>query len=778
LKRFLLIFVIIVLSVKSLFAKQIANRTYIAKNLSTHFIWSRDTLTTGYLHTAFRKKFVLPVKPSEAVLKIFAYTRYQLFINGKYVCRGPARFENKHPEFDELSVSQYLHSGNNLIAILVHRDMPTGRIMKHAPGLALGLLIRIPNKSITIYTDTSWKAITNTAFCSQKKSWSSISETIDARKFNPEWITSYFNDSSWLHAIHIDTSSNWPAIIPRSIPLLKETIIIPNTKISTSITYHPGDSIKLIFPRILQAYPLFSFSATQGAVFDMRFTLPNGSSSGLNSYTCKSGDQTYIGGDTYAFNSIIIHIKAGELTFSSLKAVEVLYPFLQLGKFQCSDTVLNKIWAISGKTLKLLSEDAYVDCADRERVEWMDCDPPAFDCTRVMMAGPGKKGELIYSDPRLLADLILRISFTQQANGMIKAHTCSERWDKHAIMEDRACDWINGIRKYYESTGNKNMIRGLWPNINKLLKWFSKNMMADGLVQAREWTTWDNPLIYQTCEGATLNAFLYSTYNDAAFLGNQIGEFRQAKTYNKKAIDLKESFNRVLWNNAEGCYYGGYFNNKITNFSITNQYWEPTLVAALFAMDKKIVPAGRKKLLSKWINEHKDQSHAPMSQYVLYKFLYSINSNDKDSEVLSLIKKNWDPMINSPWQTTWEDFSKGSKIHIYGILPAYFLSSFVLGVRLSGPVFNKTIIINPRLGILTEASGTVVTEFGSVKVYWRKIGTAGMKFHFTVPRGSKAVIELPPGNHNKITINGKITNYSNRLNKLVVFPGHYTGNTW
>jgi hypothetical protein len=52
------------------------------------------------------------------------------------------------------------------------------------------------------------------------------------------------------------------------------------------------------------------------------------------------------------------------------------------------------------------------------------------------------------------------------------------------------------------------------------------------------------------------------------------------------------------------------------------------------------------------------------------------------------------------------------------MFPAYFLSSYVLGVRRDGPVQNKTLLIEPRLGDLTEAAGTVVTEFGPVPVSW------------------------------------------------------------
>jgi hypothetical protein len=47
----------------------------------------------------------------------------------------------------------------------------------------------------------------------------------------------------------------------------------------------------------------------------------------------------------------------------------------------------------------------------------------------------------------------------------------------------------------------------------------------------------------------------------------------------------------------------------------------------------------------------------------------------------------------------------GSKAHIYGMFPGYFLSAYVLGVRRDAPVADKTIMIEPHLGDLAEATG-------------------------------------------------------------------------
>ncbi len=140
---------------------------------------------------------------------------------------------------------------------------------------------------------------------------------------------------------------------------------------------------------------------------------------------------------------------------------------------KCSGTwFLNKLWTICARSLELLSEDSYVDCADRERVEWTDDSPPAFDCTRVMMRGPEGDGNEYWGDSRLLKALLRRIALTQQADGQMKAHSCSERWDIHAIMKDRSCDWVIQLRQYVESSGDVALVNELWLALTRLMAWF------------------------------------------------------------------------------------------------------------------------------------------------------------------------------------------------------------------------------------------------------------------------------------------------------------------
>jgi hypothetical protein len=410
--------------------------------------------------------------------------------------------------------------------------------------------------------------------------------------------------------------------------------------------------------------------------------------------------------------------------------------------------------------LEITSEDAYVDCTDRERVEWMDCDPPAFDVTRVAMTGTTDDGKKVFADPRLLEEMLRRTAYTLQPDGWVKAHTSSDRFDIHAKMEDRACDWVEGARRYYESCGQTEVIREIWPAIVKQMNYFIDRRTARGLVLAREWVVWGDPVGYQTCEGTALNAFIYRALADAAFLGNLIGEKEQAEKFDRAAQDLSAAINTVLWDETAGTYYAGYYDLAVAKkapdyrplkLTVDNNLIEPTRHAALFTLDQGIVPENRQASVTKFLLAHPPVENDIMQYYYFFKQQYAADDSPQDLAVLNKQRAEWKDMAESPYEATFEGLhSWGSQAHCYGMFPAYFLSSYVLGVRLDGPVQKKSLLIEPRLGDLTQASGTVVTEFGLVSVAWKHEGD---QWNYSVdtsklPSAISINLRLPVGTQN------------------------------
>jgi alpha-L-rhamnosidase len=740
----------------------------IGSRLQDSFVWTQASgPVDGYMNAVFRKTFDLSAAPREAKLSLFAYTRYQLYVNGAYVGRGPNRFENRRPEYDTWDLQSRFHSGKNVIAVLVHRDWSLdpksfketlSRFRNHAPGFTVSLDLTGPDgTSQMIVTDPSWTAVLDPSQSRPEiNNYSSIPDNIDAQKSPGNWADTNFDDSAWPHAVKVVVADPvaWPVLSPRTIPLLREadvpfTVSIDGKASSQPDLSGPGEMV-LHGERIVQAYWVFDIDAEAGARILVTPLLPENHRNALNAYVCRAGKQRWMGGDTFAFKDLQIQV-TGKASVHVVRLTEVLYPFQRVGTFNCSDPELNQVWKLTARSLELLSEDAYTDCADRERSEWMDNDPPMYDATRVMMAGPGDDGAPIWSDPRLFKNMLRRVALTQEPDGMLRARTCSELIDIHTRMEDRSCDWVEGLRKYYEATGDKDLVRELSPYLNRLLDWFASRRTARGLIRAREWVAWDNPLSYATCEGAANNAFIECAFADAAYLEDQVGDKPNADKWAQAAQDLDDAFNKELWDEEAGAYYSSVgtpvvlpgddlFKKKIS-LQVVNGHTEPTLFSNLFALDQGLVPADRKARVINWVIAHQDEIHEIMVNDYFWKLLYSLDEPKYDELVLDRIRTGWKGMIESPWQTTWEKVKGGSKVHCYGIVPGYTLSTWVLGVRRDAPVWEKRIVIEPHLGNLTEADGVVVTEFGPVSVSWKK--EKQWQFQFTAPENIHVTLALP-----------------------------------
>lgn len=81
------------------------------------WIWPENVLYLVNSYAGFRYDFELKERLPEAPLYLTADQSYRLWINGKYVCRGPVRGYQKNWFYDVVDVASYLQKGHNFIAV-------------------------------------------------------------------------------------------------------------------------------------------------------------------------------------------------------------------------------------------------------------------------------------------------------------------------------------------------------------------------------------------------------------------------------------------------------------------------------------------------------------------------------------------------------------------------------------------------------------------------------------------------------------------------------------
>jgi alpha-L-rhamnosidase len=170
-----------------------------------------------------RKSFEIDTKTTEARLFITAESHYELWINERFVSRGPARCDSHHQSYDVMDVAPFLSSGKNTIAIRVHfHGIMKSYYSDTYPGLLVQLEIGDEDKSY-IASGVDWKVKKDFAWDSRSEWVSSInannfSSSYDFRKQNQNWRAVNFNDSAWSNGVYQLGHMKFPGVMPGYVP--------------------------------------------------------------------------------------------------------------------------------------------------------------------------------------------------------------------------------------------------------------------------------------------------------------------------------------------------------------------------------------------------------------------------------------------------------------------------------------------------------------------------------------------------------------------------------
>jgi len=207
----------------------------------SHWIWMDETIESDVMLA--RRSFDLDQTSGKAELRITASTKYQLYMNGEYICQGPARSAPHHQSYDILDVTGMLQEGRNTLAIRVHHQ--SGKHSYHHTGRA-GLLaqldISLDERELTLVTDATWKVAPDLSWDNAapriNRFQLAVNDWVDMRQQNKGWKEPGFQDASWPGAKLLMRTVGWPApqknapsqtltppwtsLVPRDIPYLLE----------------------------------------------------------------------------------------------------------------------------------------------------------------------------------------------------------------------------------------------------------------------------------------------------------------------------------------------------------------------------------------------------------------------------------------------------------------------------------------------------------------------------------------------------------------------------
>jgi hypothetical protein len=216
------------------------------------WVWFPERRTLPCTFILFRRVVEIESVPAQAPAWVSGHSRYQLFVNGKFLQRGPAPCDPRYWDVDPIDLAPHLRPGRNVIAAVVCAfGSGDGTYVPPAPvgsGEGQGFLFQCD--ALHLATDSSWKSLRPRCWPhGSHPRWflRALQEEFDARHFPEHWAEPGFDDSAWLP---VSVSNNRPGrpslrevaregwqadwvLQPRTIPPLIESLTPPRRLHST-----------------------------------------------------------------------------------------------------------------------------------------------------------------------------------------------------------------------------------------------------------------------------------------------------------------------------------------------------------------------------------------------------------------------------------------------------------------------------------------------------------------------------------------------------------------
>ena len=206
----------------------------------TPAIWPLAEIPTGHQVALFRQRFTNDTALEQAHLHIFADTRYDIWLDGQWLGRGPARFARHYREVDIYPLDK-LPPGEHLLAVRVQWAPNLRRSESIRP--LLKTYIETQNGRRIAISGNTWKSVLSDAWRSNAAlvhAWMLIgpTELLDLRLLPKDWYLPQYDDQKWPPSVIVSESDTSDTAMeqtspdddveqvlyaPRSIPFLENT---------------------------------------------------------------------------------------------------------------------------------------------------------------------------------------------------------------------------------------------------------------------------------------------------------------------------------------------------------------------------------------------------------------------------------------------------------------------------------------------------------------------------------------------------------------------------
>ncbi len=237
------------------------------------WIWTDGDPKPRNCYLMARRSFDLDSDATDAQLHISAADRYVLWINGRYLGRGPARSDPRRKSYDSHDVAAHLKSGRNVIAVQAYHYGIEGSRgtgwgsssgSSYSVGERAGLWAQLDltladGSAQTIGTDSDWVLQPARGWRTDVELINSLVgfiEVYDAGADPADWTELDFDDGDWARAVEITGNDvEWFVFEKREIPQMEERMVYPREVVDVGETIDLGRAGQIDIPELLYSEP-------------------------------------------------------------------------------------------------------------------------------------------------------------------------------------------------------------------------------------------------------------------------------------------------------------------------------------------------------------------------------------------------------------------------------------------------------------------------------------------------------------------------------------------
>ena len=418
-----------------------------------------------------------------------------------------------------------------------------------------------------------------------------------------------------------------------------------------------------------------------------------------------------------------------KVTLHKVGVIQQNYPLESVGKFECSDRMLNQVWQLGRRTMEICADDVYID-PFRERGLY------AGD-----LLAQTTTGYVVSGDTKLIRKSLHQIQGLYA--DVLKDYT-DKLTDRHAIdvLSDYPLISLLNLKWYYDLTGDEQFLNYSYPKYRTMMDSLASTQLKSGLFdEVKSFVEWTE-IEKGDAQLATTQSLMSKSFEIMAEISEKTGNTKEAERYLKIQKTSKEAINKLLWDDTKKAYFDGLKDGKkIEHYFPISNAW-PVLFDVTTEQQTIEINGFLTTELDSIGNTPRHNKITPYGAFYALGALYKME-NAKAAELF--MRKNWQNMVFDDNDCTWEDFGtrngEGSKSHGWSGAPTWYLSTYVLGVQLGFPESTDMSIVTiaPQSESIEWAKGVVPHPTGPVSVDW-KIQGDNLFLNYKATKGIEVVV--------------------------------------